>query len=218
MKILSIDVGGSHVKMLTTGGTKPVRVDSGTYMTPQKMVDAVIPVTAEWQYDAISIGVPAPVVHGQIIREPQNLAPGWVGFNFQTAFDKPVRVVNDAVMQALGSYTGGAMLFLGLGTGLGAAVIRDGHIHPLEIAHLSYKRATYEHYTGAEGLERAGRKTWEKRVYKIAEALRLAMVCDTVVLGGGNARKLKDIPDHMVRGDNANAFTGGFRLWDSATD
>ena len=215
MNILAIDVGGSHVKMLATGYTDPIRIDSGPALTPAAMVEGVVAATARWPYDVVSIGVPGPVSHGRIVREPHNLGSGWVDFDFERAFGKPVRLVNDAVMQALGSYSGGNMLFLGLGTGLGATVIRDGCIHPLEIAHLSYKRATYEHYAGAEGLKRAGRKTWEKRVHALAEALRLAMVCDTVVLGGGNSRKLKVIPEHMSRGDNALAFVGGFRLWEN---
>lgn len=213
MNILAIDVGGSHVKMLATGQTEPTRIDSGPELTPTAMVAGVREATASWSYDVISVGVPAPVRRGAVLREPQNLGPGWVGFDFEAAFGKPVRLVNDAAMQALGSYEGGTMLFLGLGTGLGATVISDGHVFPLEIAHLSYKRATYEHYAGAAGLERAGRKTWEERVHHMAEELRLALVCDTVVLGGGNARKLKDIPEHMTRGDNGKAFVGGFRLW-----
>ncbi len=215
MKILVVDVGGSHVKMLATGLDAPVRIDSGPLLTPTLMIDGVKAATAAWSYDVVSLGVPAPVSHGRVVREPENLGPGWGDFDFAQAFGKPVRLINDAAMQALGSYTGGAMLFLGLGTGLGAAVIRDGHLHPLEIGHLSYKRATYEYYAGADGLARAGRKTWEKRVHKMAEELRLAMVCDTVVLGGGNVKKLKDIPEHATRGDNANAFVGGFRLWDA---
>ena len=177
------------------------------------MVEDVKSATHDWVYDVITIGMPAPVRHGSILSEPHNLAGGWVGFDFEKAFGKPVRIVNDAAMQALGSYTGGRMLFLGLGTGLGATVIDEGHILPLEVAHLPFRKATYEHYLGAAGLKRAGRKIWEKRVHLIAEALRKAMVCDTVVLGGGNAKALKALPPNAHLGDNANAFAGGFRVW-----
>ena len=214
MNVLVIDIGGSHVKMLATGQTEPVRTDSSPELTPQLMVDAVKDATSHWEYEVITMGVPAPVVHGRVMSDPHNLAAGWVDFDFTRAFGKPVRIINDAAMQALGSYTGGRMLFLGLGTGLGAAVIDDGHVVPLEIAHLPFRKATYEHYLGAAGLKRAGRRIWERRVHIIAEALRLAMVCDSVVLGGGNAKLLKALPPNARLGDNANAFAGGFRVWD----
>lgn len=216
MNVLVIDIGGSHVKMLATGQTEPVRTDSSPELTPQLMVDAVKDATSHWEYEVITMGVPAPVVHGRVMSDPHNLAAGWVDFDFTRAFGKPVRIINDAAMQALGSYTGGRMLFLGLGTGLGAAVIDDGHVVPLEIAHLPFRKATYEHYLGAAGLKRAGRRIWERRVHIIAEALRLAMVCDSVVLGGGNAKLLKALPPNARLGDNANAFAGGFRVWDEA--
>ncbi len=216
MNVLVIDIGGSHVKMLATGQTEPVRTDSSPELTPQLMVDSVKDATSHWEYDVITMGVPAPVVHGRVMSDPHNLAAGWVDFDFTRAFGKPVRIINDAAMQALGSYTGGRMLFLGLGTGLGAAVIDDGHVVPLEIAHLPFRKATYEHYLGAAGLKRAGRRIWERRVHIIAEALRLAMVCDSVVLGGGNAKLLKALPPNARLGDNANAFAGGFRVWDEA--
>lgn len=216
MNVLVIDIGGSHVKMLATGQTEQVRTDSSPELTPQLMVDSVNAATSHWEYDVITMGVPAPVVHGRVMSDPHNLAAGWVDFDFAQAFGKPVRIINDAAMQALGSDTGGRMLFLGLGTGLGAAVIDEGHVVPLEIAHLPFRKATYEHYLGAAGLKRAGRKIWERRVHIIAEALRLAMVCDSVVLGGGNAKLLKALPPNARLGDNANAFAGGFRVWDEA--
>jgi len=215
MKILVIDIGGSHIKMLATGLTESIRTDSSPELTPAQMVHDVQVATRGWDYDVITIGMPAPVIHGRILSEPHNLASGWVGFDFEKAFGKPVRIVNDAAMQALGSYTGGRMLFLGLGTGLGATVIDEGHVLPLEIAHLPFRRATYEYYLGAAGLKRAGRKIWERRVHIIAEALRLAMVCDSVVLGGGNSKALKALPLNARLGDNANAFAGGFRMWDA---
>ena len=214
MNVLVIDVGGSHVKMLATGQSESVRTDSGSGLTPQLMVDAVKSATSHWDYDVITLGVPAPVVHGRVLHDPHNLGKGWVNFDFAKAFDKPVRIVNDAAMQALGGYTGGRMLFLGLGTGLGSAVIDESHLVPLEIAHLPFRKATYEHYLGAAGLKRAGRKIWERRVQQIAEALREAMVCDSVVLGGGNAKLMRVLPPHTRLGANANAFAGGFRLWE----
>ncbi len=216
MKILVIDIGGSHVKMLTSGETESVRTDSGPTLTPQEMVDAATAATSHWQYDVITIGVPTPVVDQQLLHDPVNLGVGWVGFDFAAAFGKPVRIINDAAMQALGSYAGGRMLFLGLGTGLGSAIVHDGIVLPLELGHLPFRKATYEYYLGAAGLERAGKKVWERRVHVITDALCKAMVCDTVVLGGGNSKVLKTLPDLARRGDNANAFLGGFRLWEGA--
>ena len=216
MKILVIDIGGSHLKMLASGETESVRTDSGPTLTPQQMVDAAKAATTHWQYDVITIGVPTPVVGQQLLHDPVNLGTGWVGFDFAAAFGKPVRIINDAAMQALGSYDGGRMLFLGLGTGLGSAVVHDGIVLPLELGHLPFRKATYEYYLGAAGMERAGKKVWERRVHVITDALRNAMVCDTVVLGGGNSKVLKTLPDHARRGDNANAFLSGFRIWEGA--
>lgn len=213
-RVLVIDVGGTHVKALASSESTPVKFDSGPELTPTDMVDGVKNATSHWQYDRIAIGFPAPVVHGRILHEPINLGKGWVDFDFAAAFGLPVRIVNDAVMQALGSYQGGRMLFLGLGTGMGAAMIDNGHTIPLEIAHLSYKKATFEDYVGAAGLKRAGRDKWEKRVHRIATELCAALVCEYVVLGGGNSKQLKTLPACARLGDNVNAFAGGFRLWD----
>jgi polyphosphate glucokinase len=214
MRVLVIDVGGTHVKLLATGRREPVKIDSGPTLTAAAMVKAVKAATRDWSYDVVSIGFPGPVIHGRPLREPHNLGTGWVRFDFDRAFGKPVRIINDAAMQALGSYAGGRMLFLGLGTGLGAAAIDDGHLEPMEIAHLEYKKGkTYEDYLGTRGLERQGRRRWERRVHEIAEQLRSALVCDYVVLGGGNAKLLKSLPPRTRIGDNANAFVGGFKLW-----
>jgi len=182
-------------------------------MTPGHMVQGVKRVTRDWKYDAVSMGFPGPVVHGRPLREPYNLGKGWVGFNFRQAFGCPVRVVNDAAMQALGSYKGGRMLFLGLGTGLGSAMIVDGLLQPMELAHLPYKKATYEDYVGVRGLEKRGKKKWRRCVADVVEELGSALEADYVVLGGGNAKKLKKLPPHARLGDNRNAFTGGFALW-----
>jgi polyphosphate glucokinase len=214
VKVLVIDIGGTHVKLLASGRRTPVKIVSGPTMTAEKMVREVKAATQAWRYDVISIGYPRPVVHGRPVADPHNLAPGWMHFDFHKAFAKPVKLMNDAAMQALGSYAGGRMLFLGLGTGLGAAAIEDGHVEPLEIAHLPYKKGmTYEDYLGIRGLERLGRKKWEKHVFIVAEKFRSALVCDYVVLGGGNAKLLKELPPHAKLGDNANAFAGGFSVW-----
>lgn len=213
-KILVIDVGGTHVKVLATGQRAPRKVASGMMMTAAKMVKDVKEMTRDWKYDAISIGYPGPVVLGKALHEPYNLGKGWVGFDFRKAFGKPVKMVNDAAMQALGSYRGGRMLFLGLGTGLGSAMVVDGIVQPMELAHLPYKKGkTYEDYIGLRGLERLGKKKWRKHVEDIVERLRAAMEPDYVVLGGGNVKKLKELPKGAERGDNENAFRGGFRLW-----
>jgi predicted NBD/HSP70 family sugar kinase len=214
-RVLVLDIGGTHVKALVTGETEAVKFDSGPNLTPELMVSGVKAMTSHWLYDIISIGFPAPVIRGKIHHEPVNLAPGWMEFDFEAAFGKPVRIINDAVMQALGSYSGGRMLFLGLGTGMGAAMIDDGFPIPLEIAHLSYRKQTFEDYVGARGLKRAGREKWERRVHRIANDLCKALVCEYVVLGGGNSKALKSLPACARLGDNANAFLGGFRLWDT---
>jgi polyphosphate glucokinase len=211
--VLVIDVGGTHVKILATGQTAPQRFVSGPKMTPKLMVSAVKKLAASWNYDAVSVGYPGPVWHSRIVCEPYNLAPGWVKFDFEKAFGCPVKLINDAAMQALGSYKGGRMLFLGLGTGLGSAMIVDGILEPMELGHLPYRKATYEAYVGAHGLKRFGKKKWRKYVADTVERLTAALEPDEIVLGGGNVKILDELPKGCREGDNANAFVGGFRLW-----
>jgi polyphosphate glucokinase len=212
--ILVIDVGGTHVKVSDQQHKAPVKIDSGPKMTASQMVAAVRKVTADWKYSEISIGYPGPVTHGRPLSEPHNLGGGWVGFDFKKAFGCPVKLVNDAAMQAIGSYEGGRMLFLGLGTGLGSAMVVDGVLEPMELAHLPYRRGrTYEDYIGLAGLERLGKKKWRQHVSAVTEELKAALEADYVVLGGGNARLLKDLPKGARMGDNENAFKGGVRLW-----
>jgi len=211
--VLVIDVGGTNIKVLATGHKEPFRIASSPTMTPKQMVDAVKSVSREWEYDCISIGYPGLVTGGRPMHDPFNLGRGWVGFDFQKSFGCPVKLINDAAMQALGSYSQGRMLFLGLGTGLGSAMIVDGFLEPMELAHLPYKRKTYEDYLGRRGLEKMGKKKWRRYVYEIADQLKMALEADYVVLGGGNARKIKKFPAGLRRGDNDNAFVGGFRLW-----
>ena len=214
MKILVIDIGGTNVKVLATGHQKRVEFASGPKMTPAKMIAAVRAATVDWKYDAVSIGYPGAVVHGRPIIEPRHLGSGWVGFAFKRAFGRPVKIVNDAAMQALGSYQGGRMLFLGLGTGLGSALIVDNVLEPMELAHLPYKKGrTYEDYVGLAGLERQGKKKWRYQVNEVVQQLKNAVQADYVVLGGGNARLLKKLPTGTRLGNNTNAFQGGYRLW-----
>jgi polyphosphate glucokinase len=214
MRILAIDVGGTHVKALATGHKDPVKVRSGPKMTPKEMVRSIRKAVAGWKYDAVSIGYPGAVLHGKPVSEPRNLASGWVGFNFNRAFGCPVKVMNDAAMQALGSYKGGRMLFLGLGTGLGSAMIIDRVLEPMELAHLPYKKGrTYEDYVGNAGLKRLGRKKWRRNVADVVARLKTALEVDDVVVGGGNAKLLHKLPAGVRLGANANAFIGGFRLW-----
>ena len=213
-KILVIDIGGTNVKVLASGMKEPIKIPSGPEMAPAVMVKQVKEAVKDVAYDVVSIGYPAPVVHGRPLREPHNLAPGWVGFNFRRAFGRPVKIVNDAAMQALGSYKKGRMLFLGLGTGLGSAMISDYVLEPMELAHLPYKKGkTYEDYLGLRGLKKLGRKKWEKEVGKVVACLREALEVDHVVLGGGNAKKLQKLPPDCLLGNNSNAFIGGFRMW-----
>jgi polyphosphate glucokinase len=215
--ILAIDVGGTHVKVLDQRHPEPLKIPSGLEMTCQEMVKQVKSATTGWGFTHVAIGYPGPVIHGRPALEPHNLGAGWVGFDFDEAFGCPVRVVNDAAMQALGSYEGGRMLFLGLGTGLGSALIVDGVLAPLELAHLPYKNdRSYEDYVGIRGLERLGKSGWRKHVSKVATLLKHAMVADYVVLGGGNSRLLKQLPPEMELGDNAKAFKGGFRVWEGS--
>ena len=213
-KVLVIDVGGTNVKMLATGQKEPRRFPSGPKLTAADMVKQVKEATKDWQYTRVSLGYPGPIINERPLREPHNLGPGWMGFNFSKAFGHPVRVINDASMQALGSYDGGRMLFLGLGTGLGSAMIVDGVLQPMELAHLLYRKGkTYEEYLGIRGLERLGKKKWRKHVAQVVELLKEALDADYVVLGGGNSKKLKTIPAGARLGKNENAFLGGFRLW-----
>jgi predicted NBD/HSP70 family sugar kinase len=214
MRILVIDAGGTHVKLLATGRKQRVEFPSGPKMTPVKMVAAVRTATVGWKYDAISIGYPGPVVHGRPLSEPYHLGSGWVGFDFRRAFGCPIKIVNDAAMQALGSYQGGRMLFLGLGTGLGSALIVDNVLEPMELGHLPYKKGrTYEDYLGLDGLKQQGKKKWRHQVNEVVRQLKNALQPEYVVLGGGNARLLKKLPPVTRLGDNSNAFLGGYRLW-----
>jgi polyphosphate glucokinase len=214
MRVLVIDVGGTHVKVLATGRRVYRQVESGPTMTAEHMVAAVTHLVPDWPYEAVSIGYPGPVVHDRPLHDPKNLGPGWVGFDFRPAFGCPVKLINDAAMQALGSYQGGRLLFLGLGTGLGSAMIVDGLVAPMELAHLPYKNGrTYEDYVGLRGLKRLGRKRWRRHVAAVVELLQAALEPDDVVIGGGNAKKLTELPKGCRLGDNANAFIGGFRLW-----
>lgn len=216
MKILVIDVGGTHVKVLATGQTNEIKIDSGPKMTARAMAKKVLAAVQDWTFDHVTIGYPGVVVHDKPVTEPHNLAEGWVGFDYRKAFGKPVRILNDAAMQALGAYEGKRMLFLGLGTGLGSALIVDGVIEPMELAHLPYRSSrTYEDYVGEAGLERMGKKRWRKHVAKVIDLLKTAVEADYVVLGGGNARLLTDLPERVRLGNNADAFTGGFRVWES---
>jgi polyphosphate glucokinase len=214
MKVLVIDIGGTNIKMLASGQDMPRKFPSGKKMTPLEMVHGVQGATKDWEYEAITIGFPGPILCGQPMTEPVNLGPGWMGFDFAAAFHKPVKIINDAAMQALGSYQGGKMLFMGLGTGFGATVIMNGVIEPLELGRFHYKKSTLEDYVGARGLKRLGKKKWQRHVEQIVERIIMALKPDDVVLGGGNAKKLQVLPQGARLGDNANAFLGGLRLWE----
>ena len=214
--VLVVDVGGSHVKVLVSGETESRRTASGPTLTPSEMVAAVVGAAGGWKWDVVAVGVPAPVHGGKVVSEPFNLGKGWVGFDFAKAFGVPTKVMNDAAMQALGSYEGKTMLFLGLGTGLGSTLIVDGIVEPMEIGHLPFKKRTYEDYVGERGRERLGKKRWQKAVTDAVESLTAALEPDYVVLGGGNAARLDVLPPNARLGSNTNAFTGGFRSWDAA--
>jgi polyphosphate glucokinase len=214
MNILVIDVGGTHIKILASGEKEKREIDSGPTLTARQMVSSVKKLADGWEYDVVSIGYPGPVVHDRPMAEPHNLGKGWKGFNFAAAFELPTKVINDAAMQALGCYRGGKMLFLGLGTGFGSTMIIEGIVQPMELAHLPYKKRTYEGYVGARALEESGKKAWRKHVQDVVECLVAALQPDDVVLGGGNAKKLKELPPLCQLGDNANAFKGGFRMWE----
>jgi polyphosphate glucokinase len=213
MKVLVIDVGGTSVKIEAEGESESRRFASGPSMTVQQMVSGVKRLAADWKYDRISIGYPGVVKQNQPVTEPHNLAPGWVKFDYAAAFRCPVRIINDAAMQALGSYKGGTMLFLGLGTGLGSALVVDGIVVPMELAHLPYRKSTYEEYVGVHELEREKKKKWRRQVEDVVERLTAAFYPDDVVLGGGNSKQLKELPPGCRLGDNDNAFLGGFRMW-----
>ena len=210
-----IDVGGTYVKLLATGQKEGRRFESGPRMTPRLMVAGVKKLAADWEYEVVSIGYPGSVrAKGRIATEPHNLARGWKRFNFSAAFKRPVKIINDAAMQALGSYRRGTMLFLGFGTGLGSALVAGGVVVPMELAHLSYRKGTFEDYLGLRGLKRLGRKKWCKHVDDCVARLTSALHLDEVVLGGGNAKNLRKLPKRCRAGTNANAFLGGFRLWE----
>lgn len=213
MHILVIDVGGTQVKILIKGQTVHRQFSSGPTLTAKQMVAGVKKLADNWQYDAVSIGYPGQVLHNRPLTEPHNLAQGWVGFDFKHAFERPVRMINDAAMQALGSYQGDKMLFLGFGTGLGSALIVDSVIVPMELAHLPYKKNTFEYYVGIHALERMGKKKWRRQVTDVIERLAAAFLPDEIVLGGGNVNNLEELPPNCRKGGNADAFTGGFRLW-----
>ncbi len=212
-RVLVIDIGGRSVKILATGQMQSRSFRSGPTLTPERMVEGVKKLAADWTYDVVSVGYPGPVLGGRPIAEPCNLGRGWVGFDFAHAFGRPVKLVNDAAMQGLGSYKGGKMLFLGLGTGLGTAMIVEGIVAPMEIGHLPYEKGTYEDYVGRAGLKRHGKKKWRRHVADVVERLIAALQPDDTVIGGGNAAKLQTPPPHCRKGDNANAFRGGFALW-----
>ena len=215
MQVLALDIGGTNVKMLASGETEPRRFESGPKLTPKAMVAGVKNLAAGWKYDAIAIGYPGRVAGDKILVEPHNHAKGWTEFDFRSAFDCPVHIINDAAMQALGSYQGGLLLFLGLGTGLGSALVADGVVVPMELAHLPYKHGTWEDYLGVRSLQKRGRKKWEHHVHTAVARLQDALAPDDIVLGGGNAKKLKKLPAGCRLGSNANAFAGGFRLFET---
>ena len=216
MNILVIDVGGTNIKILATGQKEVRKFPSGPKLTAQRMVSGVQELARDWKYSAVSIGYPGPVLRNRPVAEPHNLGRGWVGFDFEAAFKRPAKVMNDAAMQALGSYRQGKMLFLGLGTGLGSTLIVDGIVEPMELGHLPYKKGTYEDYVGIRGLQQLGKKKWRRYVADVVERLVAALQPDDVVLGGGNVKNLKELPPGCRAGGNANAFKGGFRMWEDA--
>ena len=218
-EVLVIDVGGTNVKVSSTSQRVPLKIASGPTMTAKAMVDQVKQATLGWKYDCISIGYPGPVADDRPLAEPHNLAAGWIDFPYEKELGKPLRFINDAAMQALGGYRGGKMLFLGVGTGLGSAMIFDGLVVPLELAHLPYRKGhTYEEYLGKDGFDRLGKKRWRKYVLDVLVRLKAALVCDYVLLGGGNAKLMRYLPQHVILGDNSNAVKGGIRLWQSADE
>jgi polyphosphate glucokinase len=217
MNVLVIDIGGNSVKILATGQTERRKFPSGPELTPDKMISGVKELAQDWKYEVASIGYPGPVVHDRPMAEPFNLGLGWVGFDYQSALGCPVKIINDAAMQALGSYNGGKMLFLGLGTGLGSAMVVDGIVQPMELAHLPYKKSTFEDYVGIHGLKRLGKKKWRQHVANVVASLQAALQPEDIVLGGGNIKEMKELPPGCRAGANENAFLGGFRLWRQAS-
>jgi polyphosphate glucokinase len=215
--VLVIDIGGTHVKVYSTRRREPLKIDSGPTLTPNELVAAVKANTSRWKYDVISIGYPGPVVHGKPLADPSNLGKGWLGFDFEKPFGRPVKLINDAAMQAVGSYRGGRMLFLGLGTGLGSALIVDGALVPMELWHLPYKHGkTLEEFVGEAALKRVGERKWIKNVFDMVEELKNALQPEYVVLGGGNSKRLKTLPPNTILGNNEDARKGGLRLWRSS--
>ncbi len=211
--VLAIDIGGSHVKVELSSGSERRAVESGHQMTAAQMVAALRKLTEDWHYDLVAMGYPGPVVAHRAAADPFNLGPGWKNFDFEAAFERPVRMVNDALMQAIGSYEAGRMLFLGLGTGLGSAIIAENVCMPLELAHMPYRKGTFEDYVGERGLKRRGKSKWRKSVFDVADRLGAALLPDYIVIGGGNVERLKELPPNCCRGNNDNAFRGGFRVW-----
>lgn len=211
--VLVVDVGGTHVKILASGEGAKREFASGPKLTPQQMVDGVAELAGDWAWEVVSVGIPTPVHGGKAVSEPVNLGKGWVAFDLAGAFGKPTKIVNDAAMQAIGSYDGGRMLFLGLGTGLGTALIADGVVEPLEVGHLPFRKKTFEDYVSKKAREKLGNKKWQKNVFAAVEQLSRALEPEYVVLGGGEAGELTELPPNCRLGDNANAFVGGFRLW-----
>lgn len=217
MKILVVDIGGNNVKLYPPGPSRArTSFPSGPTLTPAEMVAGVRTAARRWSYEAVTLGIPAPVVRGRVRAEPVNLGAGWIEFDYATALERPVKLVNDAALQALGSYKGGRMLFLGLGTGLGSAVVSDGRLEPLELGHLPYRKGTFEDYVGRQGLERLGKKKWRRHVERVVGLLVAALLPDDVVIGGGNVKKLKRLPSGARAGSNDNARRGGVRLWNEA--
>ncbi len=214
LNVLVVDIGGNHVKLLVTGQSQHRKIVSGPQLTPELMMAGIREVVSDWDHDVVTIGYPGPVLDDRPLKDPHNLGPGWVQFNFEAAFDRPVKIINDAAMQAIGSYLSGRMLFLGLGTGLGTTLIIDGIVHPMEMGHLPYKKGTFEDYVGQRGLDRNGKKEWRSNVADVVQRLIAALQPTDVVLGGGNVKKLKELPPNTRLGHNFNAFEGGFRLWD----
>ncbi|EPE97448.1 ROK family protein [Rhizobium grahamii] len=211
--VLAVDIGGSHVKVELSSGSERRAVDSGDQMTATKMVGALRDLTQDWHYDVVTMGYPGPVAANRAAADPFNLGPGWKDFDFEAALGRPVRMVNDALMQAIGSYENGRMLFLGLGTGLGSAIIAENVCMPLELAHMPYRKATFEDYVGERGLKRRGKSKWRKSVFDVVDRLGAALLPDYIVIGGGNVDRLKELPPKCRRGNNDNAFRGGFRVW-----
>ena len=214
MDVLAVDVGGSNVKLLVSSEKEPRRFASGPRLTARQMVDGVLEAAEGWSWNVVSVGIPTPIIGGKVIAEPVNLGVGWVGFDYEAAFGKPTKLINDAAMQALGSYVGGRMLFLGLGTGLGSALIVEGVVEPLELGHLPYKKATFEDYVSAGARKKRGDKKWKAAVFDVVARLAAATEPDYIVLGGGEVKHLDELPPNCTRGDNENAFVGAFKLWD----